>query len=974
MKVFEKYHLTNGWRGNISAAILLFIFVTLVFAPFAYGDRSLMSSAYDAPSLFLSGGKPDAPLRTLNKLLDPGAAAWQTEPEFILEHEEIAREKHAPLWNPYSGFGQPLAANMQSQVFFPLAWIPVANESPRAYNWFIILRFYFGALFMFLFLRYFVGFAAAIAGAVGFAFTGYFVLYENISHLSVELLTPSVFWAMENLLRKRSAVAVVVLACAVALLIFGGMPESALLAFSFAYLYFIVRLTTDAQARGEWRKIGSYVLAATVLGAGIAACQELPFLEFLKLSTNQHSAGIVGATGQGFSFPVLGSYLAPLIYGPPYNNIFTGNAGFTGITGWWGVAQVFFALITIATVALSRTRHALFALYSATPVYFFAIAAVLLLKRFADPLVNWIGFLPGFNLVNFPKYEEALIGFCVAVLAAFGVNELALGRVRPLVAWIATVAPLVFLTAIAALQKPAFADLIARQRWYLGFLGAALAVLAALTALTWIACSSRGRKFIPLIAALSVAVVFAEAAGSYIVPLWYIVIEEPPLTRAPIYGNAYVEFLRSQTARDRSRFYGEDYLLYPEWSSAFGIGDVRDINALYDFRYLTFVRAFIPARGDEQLVDRFTGREPDDFLSARERRFLTLSSVQFVGTQRPLAGGDSLLGRALLAQPKDVGANLYLGSYTIGGTKRVAVVMPPPRSLYPVSVSVPQAARRLNYAIGMDPAIWSDRAPTCGDGVTFAIDVRDAAGKTTPLVRRYIDPKHRERDRRWFDLSAPVSRWAGQGVQLLFSTMAGPSGKTCDDWALWSNVEFDATPRSPFTLAYDAPDAKIYRFADALPRLAIYSSVLSAKRDDDALAIISDPAFDPFQDAVVVGAPPQNFANVSATRVAAGRIERYTSQSVQATVDTPRPVLAVLNDTFYPGWVASIDGRDVEIVQANYMFRGVWVPPGRHVLEFTYRPRSFIIGLLITCVSLCVAVLIVARRLLRGKLKRAGIA
>ena len=209
-------------------------------------------------------------------------------------------------------------------------------------------------------------------------------------------------------------------------------------------------------------------------------------------------------------------------------------------------------------------------------------------------------------------------------------------------------------------------------------------------------------------------------------------------------------------------------------------------------------------------------------------------------------------------------------------------------------------------------------------------------------------------------------------MQLLFSTSPGPSANVCDDLALWSNVHFDVGSGPPlFTLAYQSGNTRIYRFADDLPRLALYSNVTRAKNDADALARLADPAFDPFVSAVVVSDDrlpmPNADVRTRGARVVAGRIERYGSQQVVASVDAPVASLAVLSDTDYPGWVASVDGREARIVTADYMFRGVLVPAGHHMLEFDYRPSSFRIGLLVTLLSAAAAILLLVIPLLRSR-------
>jgi hypothetical protein len=181
---------------------------------------------------------------------------------------------------------------------------------------------------------------------------------------------------------------------------------------------------------------------------------------------------------------------------------------------------------------------------------------------------------------------------------------------------------------------------------------------------------------------------------------------------------------------------------------------------------------------------------------------------------------------------------------------------------------------------------------------------------------------------------------------------------------------------SAFTTAFQSPDVRIYKFAGALPRLAVYTAVKTAQSDADALVQLAAPAFDPSKTAVITVADPaaRNVAAKLASGgapVRAGSIETYASQVVRGSVDTPAPALAVLNDSIYPGWTATVDGVPTAIVPANYMFRGVLVPAGRHVVEFRYAPESFRLGLVITAISLLLCAALLAADAYRRR-RRAG--
>ena len=62
--------------------------------------------------------------------------------------------------------------------------------------------------------------------------------------------------------------------------------------------------------------------------------------------------------------------------------------------------------------------------------------------------------------------------------------------------------------------------------------------------------------------------------------------------------------------------------------------------------------------------------------------------------------------------------------------------------------------------------------------------------------------------------------------------------------------------------------------------------------------------------------------------------------------------MVVLDDAYYPGWVATVDGRPAPIYEAYGCLRGVVVAAGRHRIEMHYRPKSVIWGGILTCLGL----------------------
>ncbi|MBI9034940.1 MAG: YfhO family protein [Bacteroidales bacterium] len=60
----------------------------------------------------------------------------------------------------------------------------------------------------------------------------------------------------------------------------------------------------------------------------------------------------------------------------------------------------------------------------------------------------------------------------------------------------------------------------------------------------------------------------------------------------------------------------------------------------------------------------------------------------------------------------------------------------------------------------------------------------------------------------------------------------------------------------------------------------------------------------------------------------------------------------LLSETMYPGWLAKIDGKRNKLFYANYIFKGLEIPSGKHTLEIVYRPMSFRIGSIISFIAI----------------------
>jgi hypothetical protein len=68
--------------------------------------------------------------------------------------------------------------------------------------------------------------------------------------------------------------------------------------------------------------------------------------------------------------------------------------------------------------------------------------------------------------------------------------------------------------------------------------------------------------------------------------------------------------------------------------------------------------------------------------------------------------------------------------------------------------------------------------------------------------------------------------------------------------------------------------------------------------------------------------------------------------------------LVILADVHYPGWELTIDGKPAPIYVVNRVMRGAAVAAGNHRLVYTYSPRSFLIGRVVSLIGLGVFALL----------------
>lgn len=91
--------------------------------------------------------------------------------------------------------------------------------------------------------------------------------------------------------------------------------------------------------------------------------------------------------------------------------------------------------------------------------------------------------------------------------------------------------------------------------------------------------------------------------------------------------------------------------------------------------------------------------------------------------------------------------------------------------------------------------------------------------------------------------------------------------------------------------------------------------------------------------------------NVSFDSTATIQLTEYGPRQLKYESQSSVNGLAVFSEIYYPGWEATIDGQQKEILRANYILRALEIPAGNHTIEFTFKPRPYIVGNKVTSIS-----------------------
>jgi hypothetical protein len=135
----------------------------------------------------------------------------------------------------------------------------------------------------------------------------------------------------------------------------------------------------------------------------------------------------------------------------------------------------------------------------------------------------------------------------------------------------------------------------------------------------------------------------------------------------------------------------------------------------------------------------------------------------------------------------------------------------------------------------------------------------------------------------------------------------------------------------------DGPVALI-EFTRALPRAKLYSN-WKMLDDPATLHALNSSAFDPDTTVLIATNTPLSLspANPDADPGVVD-ITQYRPKDIILQADAKTPSVLLFNDRTGDFWNVWVDQQPENLLRCNYIMRGVFVPVGRHTIEFRYQP------------------------------------
>lgn len=144
-----------------------------------------------------------------------------------------------------------------------------------------------------------------------------------------------------------------------------------------------------------------------------------------------------------------------------------------------------------------------------------------------------------------------------------------------------------------------------------------------------------------------------------------------------------------------------------------------------------------------------------------------------------------------------------------------------------------------------------------------------------------------------------------------------------------------------FETAYSDQQGIVIENLSVLPKAWFVEKIETMMSESDVLQRISGE----FEaDSIAFTATPLS-SEVSSDTTSSAVITEYGPNKISIDLSRTEPGFLVLGEIWYPpGWTATLNGEETDIIRTNYVLRGFEIPAGDHELILTLEPEWYTVG------------------------------
>ena len=162
---------------------------------------------------------------------------------------------------------------------------------------------------------------------------------------------------------------------------------------------------------------------------------------------------------------------------------------------------------------------------------------------------------------------------------------------------------------------------------------------------------------------------------------------------------------------------------------------------------------------------------------------------------------------------------------------------------------------------------------------------------------------------------------------------------------------------------FGAEGIYVYQNLKFLPRAFPVYSWKVEKDEYKILSELKNPEFDIGHNILLSEKVPYAepvTTQVSSDPIVPAKVYDNRINSFKVDVEMKRDGFLLLSENYYPAWKAYVDGRPTKIYRADYLFRAIYLPQGKHNVEFVFDSLPYKIGKYSTISSLMFFCLVLA--------------